>query len=210
MSAPRDSIVGQLLPGKGLILKQFSIGIFSALLVLFFLVTGGLWFVEKWVVWEGVFMVYMFFIIVSLLFARQALATPAFVWLLTFAISAIGGFFLFRALFGGFTLDLNFPKGSLLLLVPFSYVVAFAEESVFRGMLLSIGSSRVGAGVLLSSLAFSIWHVAAYAGFGLIAFFTAFVMGMAFGFIYLATRKWAGISIVVGLHMAWNLALLLG
>ena len=42
------------------------------------------------------------------------------------------------------------------------------------------------------------------------AFGVAFIMGLAFGFIYLSTRTFAGIGIVWGFHLAYNAALLFG
>jgi membrane protease YdiL (CAAX protease family) len=196
----------QVLPVHNL--SKFSIGIAVFILVLFFLVAGPLIFAETWGVWQNVFIVYLFFMVAGILFAREAFEISAIRWLLVFAVAAVGGYFAFSFVLPKY--DAGFPTGNFLALLAFSFTVAYSEETLFRGVLLEFGKSRVGLGVVISALFFAIFHVAAYAGLGIVPFLVALAMGSAFGFIYLATRSLAGTAVVVGLHMAWNLALLLG
>ncbi len=200
------SLREQLLPHRDL--GQLSIGLAAFVLVLFFLVAGPLIFAETWGVWNNVFIMYLFFIVAGILFAKSAFEISAIRWLIIFAGSAVGGYFLFSVVLPKYSA--GFPTGNVLALIAFAFTVAFSEEALFRGVLLEFGSARAGVGILISSLAFSIFHVAAYAGLGLVPFGVAFGMGMAFGFIYLATRSFAGTAIIVGLHLSWNLSLLLG
>lgn len=185
-----------------------AIGVF-ALVAIFFLITNGpLLFADTWEKWQPVFYLYTFFIIGSMLLARQAFEVPAVRWLLVFGIGALVSTVLFAGLFSGFKYDAGFPRGSILALVLFTFVVSYSEEALFRGTLLEIGKGRVGVGILISALIFSGFHVAAYAGFGLVQFFVALVMGLALGFVYVSTRQFAGTAVVVAIHFGWNLSLL--
>lgn len=198
----------QLAPPRNL--GQLSIGIFALVLIFFLITNGPLLFAETWAGWESVFYLYAFFIIGSMLLARQAFAIPATRWLLVFGIGALVSTVLFLGLFSGFRYETGFPQGSIFALIAFTFVVSYSEEALFRATLLEVGKGRVGIGILLSAAVFAGFHVAAYAGFGLIQLLVAFVMGLALGFVYVATRNTAGFAVTAAIHFGWNISLILG
>ena len=138
---------------------------------------------------------------------------PAWKVMMWFSIAIAGGLIVFKILFFGFRYQTGFPLGDILPTVIYQvFVITYAEESFFRGFMLEIGKGHAGIGILASAVLFSIFHLAAYSSQGLnfAAFGVAFVMGLAFGFVYIATRHFAGIGVVWGMHAGWNLVLLLG
>ena len=129
-------------------------------------------------------------------------AWRVFVW---FGAALAGGLVLFGLIFSQFTYTTTFPIGNAVAMVMFQvFVVAYGEEVFFRGVL----AERLRA--IPSAAIFSVFHLAAYsaAGLNFAAFFTAFVFGILFAFIYYATRERAGIGVVWALHVSWNLSLL--
>jgi membrane protease YdiL (CAAX protease family) len=196
------------------VVQRLGLPIFSYVLILFFLIQGPVFFPDQWDHWETVTLIYSMFLVPGLIMSFVGgIAVPAWKVLLWFSGVGAGGFFLFKLLLAGAKPDYGFPVGGLLPTLVFqAFVIVMAEESFFRGFLLEIGKSRVGVGILLSSAMFSVFHLAAYsiAGLNFVAFGVAFIMGLAFGFIYLATREFAGLGIVLGLHLAYNAALLFG
>jgi len=195
-------------------LQKAALPVVSLVLIMFFIIQGPLIFPTQWVHWETITIIFAMMVLTSILLSPLAFQTPAwkvFVW---FAIAGAGAFILFKILFGGgFRYDTGFPIGDLLPTAVFQiFVITYSEEAFFRGFLTDVGKGRPGVGVLLSAILFSVFHLAAYSGAGLnfMAFAVAFVMGLALGFVYLATREWASIGVVWGIHAGWNLALLFG
>lgn len=79
---------------------------------------------------------------------------------------------------------------------------AFGEELLFRGYWLQNledGLSE-GWGVILSSIAFAIYHTA-NPGFGLPAFFGLFLAGVLLSYAYVRTRR---LWLATGVHAGWN------
>ena len=194
--------------------QRVGLPVFGYILILFFLIEGPLFFPEQWDHWETITLIYSFFLMPALILSFiGTIQVPAWKVLLWFGGAAGGGFLLFKLLLAGAKVDYGFPLGGVLPTLMFqAFVITYAEENFFRGFLLEIGKSRVGVGILMSAAMFSIFHLAAYSisGLNFLAFGVAFVMGLAFGFIYLATREFAGIGIVWGLHLSYNAVLLFG
>jgi len=180
------------------------------------LIQGPIFFPEQWARWETITIIYAMFLVPSLIFSLMGVhpfGIPAWKVFMWFGIAFTGGFFLFKLLLSGFEYGAGFPVGGVIPTIIYqAFVITYAEESMFRGFLLEVGKSRVGIGILASSLMFSVFHLAAYstAGLNWAAFAIAAAMGVAFGFAYIATRNFAGIGIVWGLHLAYNVALLFG
>ena len=194
--------------------QRLALPVVGYILIMFFLIQGPLFFPEQWDHWETVTLIYAMFLLPALIMSFIGpVQLPAWKVLLWFGGSFAGGFFLFKLLFAGAKYDSGFPIGGIIPTLIFqAFVITYSEETMFRGFLLEVGKSRVGVGILLSSAMFSIFHLAAYsiAGLNFVAFGVAFIMGLAFGFIYLSTRTFAGIGIVWGFHLAYNAALLFG
>ena len=195
-------------------IQRLGLPVTGYVLILFFLIEGPLFFPQQWDHWETVTLVYALFLIPALILSFIGpIQIPAWRVLLWFGGGLGGGFLLFKLLFAGAKVNYGFPVGgSIPTLVFQAFVITYSEESFFRGFLLEVGKSRVGVGILFSSAMFSIFHLAAYSigGLNFVAFVTAFAMGLAFGFIYLYTRDFAGIGLPWGLHLAFNIVLLFG
>lgn len=205
-------LVKQLLSPQ---LQLVALPVLSYALMLFFLVQGPVLFGKSWERWEFITLIYTMFSLPALIFAltqREAFTQPAWKVLGIAGITALGGFFLFSFAFRGFKYESGFPLGGMIATVVYQiFVITLSEEQFFRGFLLEIGKGRVGIGVLASAGMFSLFHLAAYStagGLNFAAFGVAFVMGLALGFVYIATRRFAGIGANWGIHIGWNLALL--
>ena len=198
-------------------LSRLSLPIVGYVLIAFFLFQGPVFFPDQWKRWEFITLIYAFLLIPGLLFSLLGVHPfdlPAWKSLVWFGAALGGGFLLFKLLFSGFKYGSGFPIGAILPTAIYqAFVITYAEESFFRGFLLEVGQrGGAGPGILFSSALFSVFHLAAYSlqGLNFVAFGVAFVMGIVFGMIYLATRDFAGIGIVWGLHLAYNLVLLFG
>lgn len=198
-------------------IQRVGLPIIGYIFIVFFLFQGPLLFPQQWEHWEFITLIYALLLIPGLIFSIIGVYPfnlPAWKSLTWFALAAGGGFLLFKLLFSGFKYSAGFPVGGVLVTAVYQiFVITYAEESFFRGFLLELGQrGGAGTGVLFSSAVFSVFHLAAYSlqGLNFAAFGVAFVMGIVFGFIYLATRDFAGIGIVWGLHTAYNLVLLFG
>jgi uncharacterized protein len=83
------------------------------------------------------------------------------------------------------------------------------EELIFRGVLLYILIRRIGLwwGVIISSVAFGIYHWFSHQTFGnpvqmLITFLTTGLMGLVYAYGY---GKTFSLYIPIGIHLGWNL-----
>lgn len=194
--------------------QLIALPVVSYILILFFLVQGPVLFGDSWKRWETVTLIYAMFMLPVLIFSlmrMESFTIPAWKVLAFYGVTLVGAYFLFSFAFKGFKYESGFPVGGMLPTVVFQlFVIVMAEESFFRGFLLEVGKGRVGLGVLVSAIMFSTFHLAAYsaAGLNFMAFGVALVMGIALGFTYLSTRRFAGLGVVLGIHAAWNLALL--
>lgn len=198
-------------------LQRVGLPIIGYIVIVFFLFQGPVFFPEQWAHWEFITLIYAMLLIPGIIFSLLGIYPfnlPAWKSLAWFGAAAGGGFLLFKLLFSGFKYSSGFPIGTILpTLVYQAFIITYAEESFFRGFLLELGSrGGAGVGVLFSSAVFSVFHLAAYSlqGLNFTAFGVAFVMGIVFGFIYLATRDYAGIGVVWGFHFAYNAVLLFG
>lgn len=198
-------------------IQRVGLPIIGYILIVFFLFQGPVFFPQQWAHWEFITLIYALLLIPGIVFSLLGVHPfdiPAWKSLVWFGAAAGGGFLLFKLLFSGFKYSSGFPIGAILPTAIYQiFVITFAEESFFRGFMLEFGSrGGAGTGIIFSSAVFSIFHLAAYSlqGLNFIAFGVAFVMGIVFGFIYLATRDFAGIGVVWGLHAAYNLVLLFG
>jgi len=206
--------IGEQLLAPGI--QRVALPIVGYTLIMFFLIQGPVFFPDQWDRWETITIIYAMFLLPGLIFSLMGVhpfGIPAWKVFMWFGIAFTGGFFLFKLLLPGFKYNAGFPIGGLIPTIVYqAFVVTYAEESFFRGFLLEIGKSRAGIGILASSLMFSVFHLAAYsmAGLNWVAFAIAAAMGAAFGFAYIATRNFASIGIVWGLHLSYNLALLFG
>ena len=195
--------------------QKLALPIVGYILIMFFLIQGPLFFPDQWARWETVTLIYAMMLLPALMMSFIGpIQLPAWKVFLWFAGTSVGGFLLFKTAFAGAgAANYGFPVGGIIPTLIFqAFVITYAEESMFRGFLLEIGKSRVGIGIFMSSIMFSVFHLAAYSvnGLNFFAFVVAFLMGIAFGFVYIATREFAGIGIVWGLHLAFNAALLFG
>lgn len=98
------------------------------------------------------------------------------------------------------------------------FVVAFSEETIFRGILLTI-FQRQGLPVpwLIQGILFGLFHYAAYSqqiGFSWLSIIVAIIFGSVMGLIVLMAQTRGdpafGIAITWGIHAGWNVALTTG
>lgn len=198
-------------------LQRVGLPIVGFITIAFFLFQGPVFFPQQWDRWEFITLVYAFLLVPGIIFSIldvHPFNIPAWKSLAWFGVAAGGGGLLFKLLFAGFKYSTGFPVGAILPTAIYQiFVITYAEESFFRGFMLEFGTrGSAGMGILFSSAAFSVFHLAAYSfqGLNFVAFGVAFVMGIVFGFVYLVTRDTAGIGVVWGLHAAYNLVLLFG
>jgi membrane protease YdiL (CAAX protease family) len=92
-------------------------------------------------------------------------------------------------------------------------VVATAEELMFRGVLLNLFGPQFG--IWIQAFLFALWHSYAYqvvwydisfANMNIISLGIAFVFGILLGFV--AMKKELGLPATIGIHAAYNLAIL--
>lgn len=102
---------------------------------------------------------------------------------------------------------LNVPQGDATAEGAFTVlVVAPTEELMFRWFLIGLLQPMLKWwSVPLSAAAWTMFHLAAY-GEQPTALLEIFLLGLLFGVVYLATRKFGGIGATWGAHAGWNLA----
>lgn len=178
---------------------------------LFFLTNGALLFPGTWGSWQFVTIIYIFMVLASVLLnPKEFDSPPAGSVLKWFGIIFVGASLAFAAVFGlvgavsGNTL-LPVPLGAIL--PTFIYqvlVITYSEEVFFRGFMVP------KTGIIPSSIAFAIFHFAAYSTFGFSPFqlIQPLVAGIIFAYIYQRTEPRMGIGAVWALHAVFNVTLL--
>ena len=96
-----------------------------------------------------------------------------------------------------FSISSDVIKIAVPFLVLFSFVVAYTEELIFRGILPKL-MTDIGSNVL-----FGIFHFYAYSGN-----FLSIIIAIVFGFIFSFVRDKMGLMGSIGMHTAWNLKIL--
>lgn len=143
---------------------------------------------------------------------KQSFTSLGFQWK-NYQAHAATGFFLGILLLGigSFVLianknlqwiDINFDADHLFIGFGLMILVAFAEESVFRGYILSnlLQSMNKWMALALSALIFTIFHMSNQ-GITVIASINVFLAGLVLGINYIYTKNlWFGIL----LHFSWN------
>src|SRR3972149_8535697 len=182
-------------------LQKIGLPIIGYVTIMFFLIQGPVFFPQQWEHWETITIIYAMFLLPALIFSLLGVHPfdiPAWKSLAWFSVAAGGGGRLFKLIFSGFKYGAGFPVGDVLSTAVYqAFVITYAEESFFRGFMLEVGQrGGTGLGIIASSAMFSVFHLAAYSvqGLNFVAFGVAFVMGIAFGFIYLATGDVGGIG----------------
>lgn len=193
-------------------LSQITLA-FIVLVQLFFLVTAPTlfphyWASSPWPTWLPIYIALTLGTLVLASFLGGPLGDPLGLFPLVFVYFAIGflaTFFLFQVPF--LRQSLNVPQGDAVGTAAFTiFVVSFGEELLFRWFLIGLlypmlkfWSVPISAGV------WALFHLAAY-GEQPQAIVVIFALGLVFGFVYLATRRFAGIGATWGAHAGWNLA----
>ena len=98
------------------------------------------------------------------------------------------------------------------------FVVAFTEETIFRGILLPVFQKQgIPLPWMMQGIAFGFFHYAAYSsqfGFSWSSIFVAIIFGSVMGLIVLLFQARGsasmGIAVTMGIHAAYNLALTTG
>ncbi|MGH6950129.1 MAG: lysostaphin resistance A-like protein [Vitreimonas sp.] len=92
-------------------------------------------------------------------------------------------------------------------LTPITIVQAGSEEIVFRGVILATLAARygVGAGLVISSLLFGLWHVSFDLSLtdNVMKFATTFAFGVTAGIV---TLHYGNLGPAIALHVVWNVA----
>ncbi len=181
--------------------------IIGLILAFFFLINGSALFGETWEGWDKWVMVYVMMMVTSFALSRELIERATVQeTLLWFAIGFGAGTALFMMVFRNLEIPQPFPVGELWAIVLFQgMVVTYAEEGFFRRLL----TSKIG--IIPSAGAFALFHYAAYSsqiGFSPWFLVQPFIFGLAFAFLYLKTRERAGIGLVWGLHLSYNLTVL--
>ena len=189
------------------VLQKVALPVVSITTMMIFLFIGPAIFgVEVWARWEKVTLAFIILVIVAFVFELRKMEETAWKVLAIMSVTAVGSFFLFAFTSRGFKYESGFPLGGIVPTIIFQvFVITYAEEVFFRGFLVE----RLR--VLPSAAVFSAFHLLAYstaAGLNFTALGVAFVMGLALGFIYIATKKYASIGVTWGIHIGWNTALL--
>lgn len=185
--------------------QRVALPVVSLAFGFFFFFQGPLIFGESWARWEVLTLAFVALGGLSIPLNPALYRIEAWRVLLWFGIALAGGLALFAVVFSQFKYSTPFPVGAAWAMVLFqTFIITFNEEAFFRGVL----AERLRA--LPSAAIFSAFHLGVYSmqGLNFGAFFTAAVFGLLFAFIYFATRERAGIGVVWGLHLSWNLALL--
>lgn len=208
--APADPLSQGI--GKLALLYPFSF--VGLVLAFFFYFNGSALFPEfgelgldKWI------LAYIVMQVAALAVARRQLSQlPLPLSIAWFAGGFVVAYTLFTVMFMGGGIEQPFPvTGTVITIVAFQYVVATSEEVFFRGILVRDveGSPAVTwISIIVSALAFAGFHIAAYtqiAGFSITSFFWPFAFGLMMGILFWKTKS---ISVVIGIHWAYNLAIL--
>ena len=106
------------------------------------------------------------------------------------------------------SLNENYSANLILRGLKWDFISVLTEELIFRGALLLILINRLGAGkgILLSAIAFGVYHWFSFGIFGnVVPMFFVFLgtglMGYAWALAFLKTHS---ISLPLGLHLGWN------
>lgn len=189
---------------------KFAFPAVLVILELYLLVNGQLLFKESWGVWSNVITIYLFMTIAATALLIKEQGPPAI------RVILLGGlfFFLFSIVFAlafiytGVPFKLSVPTGALLPTLTLNLVIAGSEEFFFRGYL----QTKLGGigGLVLSAGGFAIFHAYAYSslGFDPLQLIVPFIAGLVLGFLYIRTKAFAGLGVVIAAHLAYNAALL--
>ena len=135
-----------------------------------------------------------------------------FQWTLGFLVSAIlcGVLLLLEAYLKGayWQLNTSFTSSSFFHFVYWDFKSVFTEELLFRGVLLYILLDKIGENkaVLISAIAFGVYHWFSYGVFGnimamLVVFVGTGLMGYAWAWAFSKTKS---MFLPIGLHFGWN------
>ena len=99
----------------------------------------------------------------------------------------------------------NIFQNTLLNAIFLNFVVAVAEEILFRGYLITImqksrGKINIIITLIISSLLFTSLHVL-NGNYSTLDFIAAFAAGIFLGYVFIATKD---LYLCIGFHMAWN------
>lgn len=165
---------------------------------------------------QSAVIIYLMMILAAMFFTRErTLQATAKGFIAGFGLAFLLGTVIFTLVVrgaGGGGLALFPSQGVVGAIIAFQWMVAYSEESMFRGWL------TPAIGILPAAGAFAVYHIAAYslilgAGFTPMALITPAVFGIAFGVIYWSVgikRAMPGLALglCVGFHMSLNLAVL--
>jgi len=191
-------------------IKKIGLLLLYALFVFYFLINGSALFQEWNDSWTYTTLIYLsgvsIFLVVSILEKSfQEFEKP----LVQHIIGFLSSFLLVTALFlvlydlGVYFQSVNpMPVGRIPAVMVYQLVVVVAsEEIIFRGVVYRFFTKYFHwiIGVLVSALAFSLFHLAVYEG-SLGALFTAFLMGLVLAW---SVKRW-NLGVAFGIHFAWN------
>lgn len=161
--------------------------------------------------WSFFMLVFMAMTITSFMFAREEFQQHGSLsFLMWFGIAFISGSILLPLVLRNVGLTLPFPVAGLMSVVIMQWVIAYSEESFFRGFL----ATRFG--LIPSALIFAGFHFLAYqlnilGPFSYLLLLQPLGFGLIVGFLYLKQRQMGvqgRLGTATGLHMAFNLAVL--
>lgn len=195
-------------------IKKISLLIIYALLVFYFLINGPALFDEWDSSWTYTTLIYLsgvtIFLVVSILEnSFQEFEKPLIKHIVGFLASflVVTGLFLVLYDLGVYFQSVDpMPVGRIPAVMTYQLVVVVAsEEIVFRGVVYRFFTKYFHwiIGILVSALAFSLFHMAVYEG-SLGALFTAFLMGLVLAW---SVHRW-NLGVALGIHFAWNLFVL--
>jgi membrane protease YdiL (CAAX protease family) len=198
---------------------------FVLLVQLFFLVTGpavfpGFWYQQAWDKWMPIYLALSVGAIALSTFlsgkgyAAKPFGDPFGIFPLVevfFLIGFFGSFLLFQI--PALKVPHNLPSADATSTVLMHFaVISFSEELLFRWFLLGLLHYGLGLwsprvrflAVPMSSAAWAAFHLLAY-GEQPYTILYIFLIGIVFGFLYLATRDRGGIGATWGAHLGENL-----
>lgn len=185
--------------------RQFAAPALLLIILLFFYVNGPIVFGALWTTtgFDRAILVYILFVLAGaaltpILFAKPPTA-PIYLQLALYAVAAV--ILNVVILLSGARVAFAPTSGNYLAIVALQLAVSGAEELFFRGALYRTGP-------VISSAAFAAFHAVAYSGGGFVPIVFAFGAGVAFYFIYRATKDRYGLAINSGAHWGYNLGLL--
>ena len=190
-----------------------TMGVFVTILQLFLYVNAGAIFPKPYVqqaqqiillymvMTFGFSFLYMYIPTIKKPLIPQAVQKPFWVELISFFVS----FFIFAMVLKAVPLNTgthvfaieNPLRIALPFLLLFSFVVAYTEELIFRGILPRI-ITDIG-----SNIIFGFFHFYAYSGN-----IYSILVAIIFGFVFSIVRDHFGLMGSVGMHTAWNLRIM--